>query len=260
MIVKYVDEETGEEIRYKGEDGKERVYGYEIEGKVGDLYKTEAKEIPYTELQKDKLPENAEGKLTENDETVIYYYKKMKFNLGVEKEIAEIKVNGEKQEISNKKLAKIEVPEKEIEGTEIEVKYKITVRNTKEIAGETVIEDRIPEGYSIVEGTSKEWKEENGIIRAKVALGVGESKELYVVLKWEQRGDNFGEKKNEVELTKVENPAGYEETTKEDNKDKASIIMAVKTGEDVVTRTIIIFIVGTMMMTGMTVMGVSKRS
>ena len=36
LTVKYVDKETKEEIKYKDEIGKERIYGYEITGKVGD--------------------------------------------------------------------------------------------------------------------------------------------------------------------------------------------------------------------------------
>ena len=44
--VKYVDKETGEEIKTVNDSGEETSYGYEIEGKVGDTYITERKEVP----------------------------------------------------------------------------------------------------------------------------------------------------------------------------------------------------------------------
>jgi hypothetical protein len=46
------------------------------EGNVGDEYKTEPKEFNHYELVQEKLPENAEGKMTQEVITVNYYYKK----------------------------------------------------------------------------------------------------------------------------------------------------------------------------------------
>lgn len=65
-IVKFVDEDSGEEI-------EQREY---IGGFVGDEYKTEPKDIKEYDLVVNKIPENKNGKLNENITEIIYYYKK----------------------------------------------------------------------------------------------------------------------------------------------------------------------------------------
>lgn len=65
-IVKFVDEDSGEEI-----DKREYIGGF-----VGDDYKTEPKDIKEYDLVVKKIPENKNGKLTEDIIEIIYYYKK----------------------------------------------------------------------------------------------------------------------------------------------------------------------------------------
>ena len=66
IIIKHYDEETGEEI---GEP--------EIELKdVGNPYSTGSIAVAGYEVDKDKIPENAQGIITEEGIEVIYYYKK----------------------------------------------------------------------------------------------------------------------------------------------------------------------------------------
>ena len=67
VIVKYVDEKTGEEIAQR-----EYIGGY-----VGDEYTSKSKEIDEYILNEKKLPNNAEGEMTEETIEVIYYYNKM---------------------------------------------------------------------------------------------------------------------------------------------------------------------------------------
>ena len=67
VIVKYVDEKTGEEIAQR-----EYIGGY-----VGDEYTSKSKEIDEYTLNEKKLPNNAEGEMTEETIEVIYYYNKM---------------------------------------------------------------------------------------------------------------------------------------------------------------------------------------
>ncbi|MBO5477540.1 MAG: MucBP domain-containing protein [Clostridia bacterium] len=67
VIVKYVDEKTGEDIA-----DKEFLGGY-----VGDEYTTSSKEIEGYELLENKLPENSEGKFEEETIEVVYYYSKI---------------------------------------------------------------------------------------------------------------------------------------------------------------------------------------
>ena len=100
VIVKYVDRETKEEIRYTDDSGEEKTYGYEITGYVGEEYKTEEKEIPYYKIVENILPVNREGILSQNDETVIYYYEKMSFNMEISKNVKTITIKGEEREVN----------------------------------------------------------------------------------------------------------------------------------------------------------------
>lgn len=66
VIVKYIEKDTEDPVASTEN----------AEGFVGNKYVTHPKEVLNYELINDELPENAEGKLTENDTIVIYYYKK----------------------------------------------------------------------------------------------------------------------------------------------------------------------------------------
>lgn len=65
-IVKFIDEDSNEEI-------EQREY---IGGFVGDEYKTEPKDIKEYDLVIKRIPENKNGKLTDDVIEIIYYYKK----------------------------------------------------------------------------------------------------------------------------------------------------------------------------------------
>ena len=67
VIVKHLDEKTGEEIA-----DKDFLGGY-----VGEEYETSSKEIEGYELVEKKIPANKEGQFTEETIEVIYYYSKI---------------------------------------------------------------------------------------------------------------------------------------------------------------------------------------
>ena len=92
----------------------------------------------------------------------------------------------------------------------------------------------MPKYFKVTDGTSKEWKKQkDGTLKlATKEIKPGESKEYKVVLEWERGANNFGALVNTVELTNVENPANFKETTLENNKSKAELVLAVKSGED----------------------------
>ena len=223
--IKHIDIDTDKEIIKNGKE----TYGYQITGYVGDSYETKEEEIPYYELV--KIPENAKGTLTQDNDTVIYYYKKLKFDFAIEKTISKLTINGEEQEIKNKKTAKFEIKSKEIYETNVEVEYQIKIKNTEEIAGLATIEEKIPNGFKITNNSPKYWKEtEEGKYQTQVELAPGEEKELTITLKWKPASDNFGTKENKAEITNTENEANFEETNLENNKAKADIIIGIKTG------------------------------
>ena len=242
VIVKYVDRETKEEIRYTDDSGEEKTYGYEITGYVGEEYKTEEKEIPYYKIVENILPVNREGILSQNDETVIYYYDKMSFNMEISKKVKTITIKGEEKEVNNGSLSKVEIHRKEITTTPVEIKYVITVRNTGEIDGKGEVIEKIPEGFEVSSNNPKEWViNADGTMKYAVELKAGESKDIEVVLKWKASETNFGEKKNVALLTNIENPAGFEEENAVDNEAEATVIVTVATGKEI---SILIIVLG----------------
>ena len=235
VVVKYLDIDTKEEITYKDENNEISTYGYELEGFLGDDYTTETKEIPYYELVEEKLPQNKEGKYLENDQLVVYYYKKMLFNIGIEKTIKEAKINGQNINVKdNTKLIKLEVKDKEIDSTEILVAYRLLVTNTEEVNGTAEIVDVIPDELEIADSNPSYWRKlANDNITTEVDLNAGESKELEVILKWKQGNNNLGTIKNIAEITKTENKANYLDNILSDNTSTAEAIITVKTGQDI---------------------------
>ena len=90
-----------------------------------------------------EIVENEKGeKIVNNTIDVYYYYQAKSSNIGVEKEITEIIVNGERKEVSNGKLEKVEIYRKKTEETSVQVEYKIKVRNTGEVSGTATIEKK----------------------------------------------------------------------------------------------------------------------
>ena len=115
VVVHYVEKETGKELEEKNQETGELQQALVIiEGQKDDDYTTTAKEFEYYTLIATELPQNAEGKMkveiVENEKgekvvnntiDVYYYYQARTFNVGVEKQITGIVVNGERREISN---------------------------------------------------------------------------------------------------------------------------------------------------------------
>ncbi len=226
--VKYVEEKTENEI-----EKTENIAGY-----VEDPYKTEKKDIKYYNFV--KSTDNTEGKMKDGKIEVKYYYRKKTFNLKAEKEIASIIINGSEKKV-NSDIAKREIKKKDITNTDLQVKYRIKVTNDGELAGSATLKESIPSGFEMKKGDNKNWKISGKTATIKIDnLNPGETKEFTVVLTWKNNGENFGTKQNTVELTNIKNEAGFEETNKEDNSDKADMIISLATGEKNVRNIIII--------------------
>ena len=230
----YVDESTGKEITYIDEETKEETtYKEEYKGYCGEEYKTYEKEIPYYEYVKEKAPENATGMYTEEDVTVTYYYRQLPFNMAVDKNLTKINLNGETQRVINGKINKVEIPVSRVSDSTLKLEYTITVKNTGKVEGTTDVVESLPRYFKVTEGTSKEWKKQkDGTLKLNVTLKAGEEKDYKVVLEWDRGSNNFGALTNPVELVDVTNPANFKETTTEDNKSEADLVLSVKSGLD----------------------------
>ncbi len=224
--IKYVDVETGKEITH-GEN--EEVYGYQITGFVGDKYQTKQTEIPYYAFV--KSTDNRTGTLTEVGDTVIYYYRKLDFNISLEKTISSITLKGRNVSLFDNQLAKVEIHAKELENTDLLIKYNIKVTNKGELAGKAKVLDKLPDGCDLIELPEYWSMRPDGVLESEVDLEVGESKDLMVTLKWIKGQSNLGTKSNIAEIESTENAAQYEESDTKDNMSEATVIIGIRTGE-----------------------------
>ena len=215
-----------------------------IEGFNQDEYTTEAKEFKYYTLIETELPTNAEGemkveivedeeenKTVNNTIDVYYYYEAKPFNIGVEKEITGIVVNGETRTPTNGKLERVEIYRKDVEKTNIQIVYRIRVINSGEVEGAVTIEDKLPEGMNLVNNDGT-WEEQDGILRKIIPeINPGETKEYTVVLNWNTAENNMGEKDNVINIVDTQNVPGFIDNNDKDNTSNANVIISVGTGE-----------------------------
>ena len=244
VIVHYVDKTTEKELEETDSETGEVVSSrVTIEGQIEDEYKTEAKEFPYYTLIEDELPENAEGKMkveitkdkdgkekVNNIIDVYYYYEPKPFNIGIDKTISKVTVNGKEQKIDNNKLTKVEIYRKDVDETKVEVEYTIKVTNNEEVDGKAIIRENIPDGMSVVNNDGT-WEEKDGYLEKIIPeLKAGETKEYKITLAWDRGDNNLGEKDNKVEITQTENVPGFKDANSEDNSSEATVMINVSTG------------------------------
>ena len=243
VIVHYVEKATGKELEEtNSETGEVQSSQVTIEGFNQDEYTTEAKEFKYYTLI--ESPENKEGKMkveiVEDEEgnqvvnntiDVYYYYQAKPFNIGVEKEITGIVVNGETRTPTNGKLERVEIYRKDVEKTNIQIVYRIRVINSGEVEGAVTIEDKLPEGMNLVNNDGT-WEEQDGILRKIIPeINPGETKEYTVVLNWNTAENNMGEKDNVINIVDTQNVPGFIDNNDKDNTSNANVIISVGTGE-----------------------------
>ena len=204
-------------------------------GYIGEKYRTQPSDIKYYELVEEKYPNNSEGELSEEETVVIYYYRKIKFNFKIEKEISKIVVNNKEQALESE-MPIITLEYKDVSDTTIKVEYKIKVTNTEKLAGKATIEENIPDGFEFAEGNADEWNLVDGkYVLETELINPGEYKEYVVVLKWKNDTQNKGKKVNNVKIIDTQNEANFDETTLEDNEDNAVVELKIdKTVNDVI--------------------------
>ena len=204
-------------------------------GYIGEKYRTQPSDIKYYELVEEKYPNNSEGELSEEETVVIYYYRKIKFNFKIEKEISKIVVNNKEQALESE-MPIITLEYKDVSDTTIKVEYKIKVTNTEKLAGKAIIEENIPDGFEFAEENADEWNLVDGkYVLETELINPGEYKEYVVVLKWKNDTQNKGEKINNVKITDTKNDANFDEITLEDNEDNAVLELKInKTVNDVI--------------------------
>ena len=231
VVVNYYDEETNEKIAEE----------ITIEGHENDKYETEQKDIKYHIVTKTaenpngtmkiKVTKDENGKeIVENITYVNYYYRKMVFNMKVDKTVESIIVDGQEQGV-NGDIGKVEIHRKNLSTAKVQVKYKIAITNDSELTGKAVIMEDIPSGMIMKPENNPGWDiKEATATRETEEMKPGETQEYQVVLDWNNGENNIGMKENTATIT-TQNEAGFGEKDMTDNEDKADIIVAVGTGE-----------------------------
>lgn len=212
-----------------------------------------------------------EERLQENKERV---YIKI-FDLELEQLISRVeitnKLTGAVTEVNADeagKLAKIDIAKSKLVNTNIKVEYTIKVKNNGETAGyATEIADYIPEGFEFSAEDNEYWSEVDGHLvyngLANTLIGIGETKEVKLVLRWNGAAKNIGQKTNTSEIANdkdehMKDVIDMDSTPNnldlaEDDIDVTDMLITVKTGSTDIAISILVV----MLMLG-TSLGIAK--
>ena len=229
--IKYIDKTNNVEII----DNK-IIYGHE-----NDPYESQPEDLKYYKLieepenktgeMKASIIKNDDGTITLNNVTeVIYYYERLKFNFKIEQEIVDIIANGQKIAINDSNIGKIDFKANEIEKSNVEITYKITITNDSDIEGIAYAVIDVPDGFHIVE-TDGWIKRDGNLVKTIDNLTPKESKAYLIKLGWNYNTNNeIGIKQNIAQIISTENDANFEEITLEDNISTTEVIITISTG------------------------------
>lgn len=157
------------------------------------------------------------------------------------------------------KLAKVEIPAKELSNATVIIDYKIVVTNEGAIANYVKkIVDYIPKDMKFNSELNRDWYEStNGDLYnsslANTKLESGESKEVTLTLTRKMTDTNVGIVNNNAELYEVYNEEGITDIDStpankvngEDDMSAADVVISVKTGDAVIYTAIISVIICT---------------
>ena len=233
VVYKYSRASEGVVINYFDIDTNEKLAEpIELEGLIGDAYKAEKKSFDNYNIVKEQYPQNANGKMIKEKIEVNYYYKKKVFNFNLSSNISKIKIDGKEIDVNNN-FAKAEIERKEISIVDVEVIYKVVVRNDGEISGKASVMEKIPYGMTMVKEDNPEWNISESVATIETdELNPGEEVSYNVVLKWKNAEKNLGTKENVIEFASLSNNAGFTDMNEVDNVSRTEIIFAISTGEN----------------------------
>ena len=174
-----------------------------------------------------------------------------KFDLSLSMKISKVTVQskeGTKAYDYDTTLAKVEFPEKTLNGSTIVVEYTITVKNEGMVEGYVKkIADYLPTGLSFNSELNRDWYEnENGIVYnaslANTKIMPGETKEVKLYLSKVINENSLGTINNNAEIYEAYNDEALEDidstpdnkNTSEDDYSSCDLVLSIKTGKVVV--------------------------
>lgn len=180
-----------------------------------------------------------------------------KFDLELNKYVSKIVTTNNKEtktyEFNNSKLAKAEIPSKQLNGTKVVVEYTIEIKNVGELTGYVKnIVDYKPQGLEFSSSLNSDWYQQGDYLYNKSLeneqLNAGETKEVKLILTKTMTESNTGLISNTAEIAEASNNLGISDNDStpanrkdgEDDISKADVIISVKTGT-IVSYIILIF-------------------
>ncbi len=182
------------------------------------------------------------------------------YDMKIEKMITRVVVqNGNGTETTNfqdSTLAKVDIHAKQLSSSNVVVEYKIRVTNEGEIEGYVKkIADYVSADYKFSSELNKDWYQSGSVIYnnslASTKLAPGESKEVTLTLTKQMTENNTGLIANVAEIAESYNEQGLKDADStegnrakgEDDMAQADLMISVKTGEIIMTATVIIAII-----------------
>lgn len=165
--------------------------------------------------------------------------KNKSFDMELQKYISKITVQTKKgtktYDYNNKKLAKVEINSKYINGATVILEYKMVVTNKGELEGKVgMIVDNIPDGLEFHSELNPNWYEKDGklytIALSGEKIGVGESKEVTIVFIKTMNSNNVGKIENVANIDMSSNEKAVEDNNKDNDTSKVEVIIGLTTG------------------------------
>ena len=171
------------------------------------------------------------------------------FDLRLDKRISKVTIvkvgndNPAIYEYDNTELAKIELPNSNIEDITVIIEYKILVTNQGHVPGyaKSVV-DYLPKGMGFSGEDNKDWYLSNGNVYttslANTVINPGETKELKLVLTRQMTNENTGIVRNTAEIASSYNELGIEDINSkaankmdgENDMSSGAVVLAIATG------------------------------
>ncbi len=247
----------------------EGLYAYDWETASRDYYIVET----YTPEGYEKMTDVLKTTVSKNSSEIIDITDKinemdsignkpLKFDLALRKWVTHAYVTengqtveyktGHKAEDDPEAVVKVDLKKSKLNQVTVKFKYSIRITNEGQIAGEArEITDYIPQGLKFVQEDNPDWTTTSNerVVKTRKLEGVtlqpGESAEVEIMLTWVNSKDNMGVMTNTAEISEDYNEYGVHDIDStpnnqkwgEDDIDDAPVMLAIKTGSEVIAYT-----------------------
>ena len=178
------------------------------------------------------------------------------YDMQLDKYVSKITVQNSKtvsKDYGDAKLAKQEINAKEVNSTTVVVEYTIRITNKGDVAGYVKkVADYLSSDYKFNSELNKDWYQENGVVYstslANTKINPGESKDLKLTVIKQMKESNVGLVNNTAEIVSSYNELGLKDVNStegnkvqgENDMSSANVIIAIKTGQIVMTVALVI--------------------